>query len=219
MDIADMADGFGYLAAVLVIASSSMRTMVPLRVLSIASNLVFIVYGLAAGLLPILFVHGVLLSINSIRLFQLQRLVRSVKAATRSDLALDGLLPFMTPRRFEQGEILFRKNDPAPEMFYVLSGEIRLQEIGRIIGAGTVLGEISMFSPDRARTATAVCATAGELLAMSEDKVKQLYFQNPRFGFHLVQLITARLIENCARLEALPARMPELDGPRARAAA
>jgi CRP/FNR family transcriptional regulator, cyclic AMP receptor protein len=217
--IMELAETFGYLATVLAVAASCMRTMAPLRILSIASNLTFLAYGVAAGLLPILAVHSILLSMNSIRLFQLQRLVRSVKEAARGDLALDSLLPFMTTRRFAQGEILFRKNDPAHEMFYVLSGEIHLRELDRTIGAGSVLGEISMFSPDRARTATAVCASDGELLAMSEDQVKHLYFQNPRFGFHLVHLITARLIENCASLEALPGRWPEVEGLRATDAA
>jgi CRP-like cAMP-binding protein len=79
-----------------------------------------------------------------------------------------------------------------------------MEPSNRTIGAGTVLGEVSMFSPDRRRTATAICASDGELLVMSEDKVRQLYFQNPKFGFYLVQLITARLLENCARIETLP---------------
>ena len=74
-----------------------------------------------------------------------------------------------------------------------------------------------MFSPDRARTTTAICATDGELLALTADQVRQLYVQNPQFGFHLVQLITRRLLENCATTEALPGRMP--DGQRAKAAA
>jgi CRP/FNR family transcriptional regulator, cyclic AMP receptor protein len=215
----EMADAFGYAASLLVIASSSMRTMAPLRVLSISSNLAFIVYGLAAGLLPILFVHSVLLSINSVRLLQLHRLVRSVKNAARGDLALDGLLPLMTRRRFAQGETLFRKHDPAREMFYVLAGDIRLPEVGKTIGAGGVLGEISMFSPDRKRTATAVCASDGELLALSEDQVRRLYFQDPRFGFHLVQLITKRLVENCTSMEATFGRRPDVERRPARAAA
>ena len=53
----------------------------------------------------------------------------------------------MTRRKVGRGEILFRKDEPAPEMFYVLAGEIRLKEVGRTIGSGAVLGEIGMFSP------------------------------------------------------------------------
>jgi hypothetical protein len=150
--IMEGAEALGYVAAALVVASSSMRMMVPLRVLAIASNLTFVAYGLAAGLLPIILVHSILASINSFRLWQLLRLVRSVARAARADLALDGLLPFMTARRFRAGETLFRKSDPASEMFYVLSGEIRLPEVDRTIGAGSVLGEISMFSTHRDRS-------------------------------------------------------------------
>jgi len=31
--------------------------------------------------------------------------------------------------------------------------------------------------------------------------VKQLYFQNPKFGFYFLQLTSRRLFENVARLE------------------
>jgi hypothetical protein len=54
---------------------------------------------------------------------------------------------------------------------------------------------------------------------MSEDKVRQLYFQHPMLGFHLAQLITGRLLENCASLEALPGRSPDVKRLRAREAA
>jgi hypothetical protein len=69
------------------------------------------------------------------------------------------------------------------------------------------------------RAATAGCATDGGLLAMTEDQVGRLYFQDPSFGFHLVQLITRRLLENCATTEALPGRWPETERPHAKAAA
>jgi CRP-like cAMP-binding protein len=86
------------------------------------------------------------------------------------------------------------------------------------LGAGAVLGEIGMFSPDKKRTATAICATDGELLAMTADQARALYFQNPKFGFHLVQLITRRLLENCASLEAVPGRWPDAERLPAKAA-
>ena len=54
---------------------------------------------------------------------------------------------------------------------------------------------------------------------MSADQVRPLYFRNPRFGFRLAQVSTRRLVENCARIEALPGRWPEADGLRAKAAA
>jgi CRP/FNR family transcriptional regulator, cyclic AMP receptor protein len=215
----ELADALGYLGMVLLVASSSMRTMTPLRVLSIASNLTFIGYSLVEGLLPLFILCSLLLTINSIRLLQMQRFARSVEKAVHGDLALTGLLPFMTTRKVERGEILFRKHEVAREMFYLVSGEIRLQELGRTVEAGAVLGEIGMFSPDWRRTATAICATDGEVLEMTAAQVRRLYFQEPRFGFLLVQLLTRRLIENCTSLEALPRRRPEPERLHARPAA
>jgi hypothetical protein len=215
----DLAEGLGYLASGLVVGTFCMKTMMPLRIVAIGSNFAFIAYSLAEGLVPILVLHSILLPLNALRLVQMQRLLRKMREAAQGDLALEGLLPFMTRRKVKRGAILFRKGELAHDMFYVLSGDVRLPEIGRTIGAGAVLGEVSMFSPDRARTATAVCATDGELLVMSEDKVRQLYFQNPKFGFHLVQLITRRLLENCATTEALPGRWPDEECRHAKAAA
>jgi hypothetical protein len=215
----DVAEGLGYLASGLVVGTFCMKTMQPLRIVAIGSNFAFIAYGLAEGLMPILILHTILLPLNVLRLVQMQRLLRRMQEAAQGDLTLEGLLPFMTRRKVACGEVLFCKDEEAREIFYVLTGEIRLHEIGRTIGAGTVLGEISMFAPDRRRTATAVCASDGELLAMTEDQVRRLYFQNPKFGFHLVQLITARLLENCASVEALPSRWPGAERLRVRESA
>ena len=48
---------FGYAAAVLVFVTFWMKTMVPLRVLGIGSNIFFIVYGYLASAYPPLFLH------------------------------------------------------------------------------------------------------------------------------------------------------------------
>lgn len=176
----------GYLASGLVFLTFCMKTMIPLRITAICSNAAFISYSLAAGLPPILLLHSILLPLNVLRLYQMHQLLEKVHHAAEGDLALDGLLPFMTRRKFKRDEVLFRKGDTAHEMFYVVSGRVRIDEVGKSMTAGAVLGEISMFSPSKQRTATAVCETDRELLVMSDDKVMQLYYQNPRFGFNLV---------------------------------
>jgi hypothetical protein len=61
-------DGLGYVAAILVLATFCAKSMVPLRVLAIASNLAFIAYGYCAGLWPILALHTVMLPLNLLRL-------------------------------------------------------------------------------------------------------------------------------------------------------
>ena len=39
------------------------------------------------------------------------------------------------------------------------------------------------------------------------DKVQELYFQNPTFGFYFLRLTTERLLQNITRLESMPCRL------------
>jgi CRP-like cAMP-binding protein/multidrug efflux pump subunit AcrA (membrane-fusion protein) len=196
-----MLEFVGYVAAGLVFATFYMKTMIPLRVVGISSNVTFLLYSWVAGVMPLFVLHAALLPLNIWRLMQIRALVREVRKVAVGDLPLESLLPFMSPRRAEAGEVLFRRGDAAGEMFHLLSGAVRLEELGKTLGPGAMLGEISMFAPRRERTATAVCDTDVELLSITADKVMQLYYQNPRFGFHVIRLITGRLIENLRRGE------------------
>jgi multidrug resistance efflux pump len=191
-----MVEFVGYVAAGLVFATFCMKTMIPLRLVGITSNVAFLVYAWLAGVVPLFVLHSALLPLNTWRLMQIRALLREVRGVAVGDLPLESLLPFMSPRRAAAGEVLFRRGDAAGEMFHLLSGAVRLEELGKTLGPGAMLGEISMFAPRRERTATAVCDTDVELLSITADKVMQLYYQNPRFGFHVVRLITGRLIEN-----------------------
>jgi len=67
----------GYLASLLVLATFSMRDMVSLRVVAIASNIAFIAYGALAEISPVLLLHVVLLPVNMLRLAE------SVRSALR----------------------------------------------------------------------------------------------------------------------------------------
>jgi hypothetical protein len=60
----------GYAAAGLVLATFSARSIVTLRVLAIASNLLFIAYAAGVHLPPVLILHALLLPINLLRLGQ-----------------------------------------------------------------------------------------------------------------------------------------------------
>lgn len=186
----------GYLASGLVFTSFCMKTMIPLRLMAIGSNLAFMAYGLALELHPIFALHAVLLPMNVWRLTELRRMIQQARAAADSDLSLDWLLPYMTRRRFRKGEVLFHRGEQATEMYYIVDGVIGLQELGLTVGPRQLLGEIGMFSPSKARLASAVCESDGELLAISEQKVGELYFQNREFGFYMIRLITQRLIED-----------------------
>lgn len=69
-----IAEIFGYAASALVFAAFYMDRMVPLRLVAIASNIAFIAYAWLDGLMPVLLLHGALLPLNALRLYELQRL-------------------------------------------------------------------------------------------------------------------------------------------------
>ena len=145
--------------------------------------------------------HIVLLPLNVVRLREMLQLIDKVKAASQGDLNMEWLIPFMTARTVKHGEVLFRKGDLSEAMFYTVTGRYRLNEIGQDVGPGQVIGEIGLIAPDNKRTLTFECIEDGELLTISYSQVKQLYFQNPVFGFYFLQLISQRLFKDIERLQ------------------
>ena len=211
----DLATAVGICAATLVFLTFATKTMVPLRILGMASNVFFIAYGYLQPALPILILHGVLLPLNGLRLHQMLRLTRQVAAAGRSDLNLDWLTPYGSRRRLAEGEVLFCKGDPADRMAIVLRGHFRVAELGVDLGPGQVVGELGLLAPEGARTRTVECTAAGEILEISYDQVRQLYFQNPAFGFAFLELTARRLFDTIARQEAAAAvRAADPGAPR-----
>lgn len=194
-------DILGYTGAALMIVMLAMRTMIPLRTVGIFNNILSALYGLLAGVYPMLIQHAILLPINGWRLFQMLRLTRQVKAANLGDLNMEWLKPFSSTRDAQAGDILFRKGDTAKDMYFIAAGRFLLVEMGIEIEAGHVVGELALVAPDRARTQTLQCIEAGEVIVISYDQILQIYYQNPEFGFYFLQLISRRLFENIARLE------------------
>jgi CRP/FNR family transcriptional regulator, cyclic AMP receptor protein len=191
----------GYFAALLVFMTFYMKTMIPLRIVGICSNCAFIAYGYLGGLYPVLILHLILLPLNGLRLREMLRLTKQVRKAASTDLNMDWLKPFTSTRRTARGDTLFRKGDFAGALYFVVSGRYRLPELAIDFLPGQVVGELGLWAPDRLRTQTLECTESGELLEISYEQVKQLYYQNPDFGFYFVQLSTRRLFENIARLE------------------
>lgn len=191
----------GYLAALLVFLTFYMKTMIPLRVVGICSNCAFIAYGYLGGLYPVLILHLILLPLNAWRLREMLRLTKQVREAAQADLKMDWLRPFTSSRRISAGDILFRKGDAASAMYFIVSGRCRLTELGIDILPGQVVGELALLAPDQSRTQTLECTENGELLQITYEQVRQLYYQNPQFGFYFIRLIAQRLFQNIARLE------------------
>jgi|SRR5689334_8699296 len=63
-------DAVGFLASGLVITAFCMKDIVQLRIAALASNIAFLTYGIALGLIPVWLLHLVLLPVNLGRLWQ-----------------------------------------------------------------------------------------------------------------------------------------------------
>ena len=188
-------------ASVFVVATTTMRTMIPLRVFGMLTNLVLIATAIPARNYPVILVQLVVLGLNSYRLHQMLQLVRDVKRSVSSNLSMEWLKPFMAERKCAAGEVLFYKDEKADSMYYIVSGRYRLVESGIELPVGAIVGEFGMLSPSNVRTQTLECIEGGTILSVTYDQVEQLYVQNPAFGFYFLKLVSARLFENIDRLE------------------
>ena len=190
------------LSIVLTVAGSFVRTMLPLRWLAVASNAGSLVYGALTPSVATFVLELVLLPINVYRAMQMRRLTHQVtKAATSGDTSGVWLKPYMKPRKFKKGEILFNKGDLADNLYFLASGRIEWVEIGEFLEPGRIFGEIAFFSPHKRRTLSGRCAEDCVVMSLDESTLKQLYFQNPQFGFELIGLVAARLNADLGRME------------------
>lgn len=189
-------EGIGYLGTVLTITASAMTTMIPLRIIALAASVAVITYGGLIGSWPVILTEAIQIPFNAFRLWQMVRLVRQVEVAADGDLSLEWLRPFGSSVRFAAGQAVFREGDEAGEMYYVESGVFRIPEHGIEVRAGSVVGELGLLSPGNRRTASLTCIEAGQALRLSYSDVKQLYYQNPEFGFYFLKLTSERLFQS-----------------------
>ncbi len=205
MDTSHLAEHIGTVggmaASFFVVATYTMRTMIPLRVFGMLANVMLMITALPLHNFLQFGLHAGLFCLNGYRLRQMLLLVRDVKKSVNSDLSMDWLKPFMTKRKCKVGEMLFYKDEKAETMFYIVSGRYRLVESGIELPVGAIVGELGMLSPYNERTQSLECIESGTVLSVSYRQVEELYVQNPEFGFYFLRLASARLFQNINRLE------------------
>jgi len=189
--------------AVFFVATLLTRTMVPLRVSNMVGCAFFAGFGVLSGDIKTLLLYLLLLPINGLRLHQMLNLVKKARNAAKGDMSIEWLKPFMTERKYRKGDVLFKKEDAAHEMFLTVTGEFLVSEIGVVLPPGRLMGELGFLSPNNRRTATVECTEDGHVLTITYDKLLEIYFQDPQFGYYFLVLTSQRLLENIARLEAV----------------
>src|SRR5208282_6380680 len=109
--------------AIFFVATLLTRTMVPLRISNMISNVFFMAFGALASDVRTFLLYLLLLPINAIRLRQMLTLVRKARNAAQGETSMEWLKPFMTQRKYRQGDVLCKKGDAANEMFLTVSGK------------------------------------------------------------------------------------------------
>lgn len=200
----------GYFGALLIVASFLTRTMIPLRALSAGSNLCLAFYAYADAQYPMLALNAALLPLNMLRLAQMLKLVRRVRAASGGDRAMGWLKPYMRRKHCRRGQRLIAKGEVADRLYYIASGAFQIPDLGIRLLPGEFVGELGLLSPKRLRTQTVECVDEGDVLSIGYDQVHELFFQNPDFGFYFMQLAAGRLFDTLGALERqLGKRMTE----------
>ena len=195
------ANMFALVGAIFFVATLLMQTMVPLRVANMAGCAFFATAGALSGNVANFLLYLLLLPINAVRLRQMLKLVKKARNATQGDMSVEWLKPFMTERRYRRGDILFRKGDAAAEMLLTVTGKFLVKEIGVEHPPGRIIGELGFLTPNNRRTMTIECIEDGQVLTITYERLLEIYFQSPQFGYYFLVLTSQRLLENNQRLQ------------------
>ncbi|WP_027568465.1 Crp/Fnr family transcriptional regulator [Bradyrhizobium sp. URHA0013] len=201
-----LANMFAVVGAIFLVATLLMHTIVPLRVANMLGCMFFVAYGALSGNVGAFILYLLLLPINAIRIRQILNLIKRARIATEGDTSLELLKPFMTERKYRRGDKLFKKNDAASEMFLTVTGTFLVKEIGVELPPGRLMGELGFLTPNQRRTATVECIEDGQVMTITYEKLLEIFFQNPQFGYYCLVLTSQRLLENISRLEGIIAQ-------------
>jgi Cyclic nucleotide-binding domain len=201
-----LANMFALVGAIFFVATLVTQTMVPLRVANMIGCAFFAGFGALTGTVTTFLLYLLMVPINAYRLRQMLNLVKMARGATQGDTSMEWLKPFMSERKYRKGDVLFKKDDVAKEMFLTVTGKFLVTEIKVELPPGRLMGELGFLSPDNKRTATVECLEDGHVLTITYEKLLEIYFQNPQFGYYFLVLTSQRLLENIARLEGIIAQ-------------
>ncbi len=174
-----LANMFALVGAIFFVATLLTQTMVPLRVANMIGCAFFAVFGALTGAITTFLLYLLMVPINAYRLRQMLVLIKKARSATQGDTSLEWL---------------------------TVTGKFLVKEISVELPPGQLMGEFGFLTPDNRRTATIECIEDGHVLTIAYEKLLEIYFQNPQFGYYFLILTSQRLLENIARLEGIVAQ-------------
>ncbi|MBE0698313.1 MAG: SpoIIE family protein phosphatase [Anaerolineaceae bacterium] len=116
---------------------------------------------------------------------------------------LDLILSISTVRDIPADSVIFREGDESDRVLVILQGEIDIvkyfgTEVERLVntlGEGDFLGELSIVSNERRRTASAVTQSGAQVLEIPVPQFDLLIRQNAELAYELMKVMVRRLRE------------------------
>ena len=110
----------------------------------------------------------------------------------------------MQPCQFAPGELVLREGDACNEFYIVVQGEVDIikaldtpdERLLAVRPAGTMVGELSLFSPGGRHTASVRAHGPLGMLVMTRADFDSLLARQPRLAYGVVQTLSLRLIES-----------------------
>src|SRR6056297_1515310 len=190
----------GWLAVVLKVVTFAVNSMIPLRLLAMASSVCFIIYSALFQIWPLLVIEVILLSINAYRLYELIALRRLVTHMTdESEPDFSAAMAYGKKRVIPAGNVIFKKGDPVDSLYYLAEGRVEIEDQNVSVAAGKIFGEMAFFNKSAARSATVRCSEDTVVYELDEKHFTRLQYEDPEFAMAVMRLVTKRLVANAAQ--------------------
>ncbi len=197
-----MIEAIGWLAALLKVATFSMNSMIPLRILAMASSVFFIIYAGVLQIWPLLAIELILVSVNAYRLYEVIALRRLVTDMTdESEPDFSAAMAYGKKRVIPAGDVLFEKGDPVDSLYYLAEGRVEVEGQNVTVGAGKIFGEMAFFNSSAMRMATVRCLEDTVVYELNEKRFTRLQYEDPKFAMAVMRLVTKRLVANAAHMQ------------------
>ena len=96
---------------------------------------------------------------------------------------------------FKAGDVIFRRGDPAHELYIVQSGEVEIRLGNRVLETlpqYSIFGEMALID-SAPRSATAIACSDAKLVPVSEKQFLFLISNTPYFALNVMRVMARRL--------------------------
>lgn len=164
----------GFCGAGLSLSAWAMKRTLYMRMLSLASSLCLVTYGIAVEAWPVIVTNGGLLPLNAFRLWQLLTVLKAARGAVEDPA---WLVPHSRVLTIADGEPLVSAGEPARRLVLILSGAAAAAEAR--LGPGDFAGDGRPFQPDLTESRTVLACGEARVAVVRLPPLEDYALQDP----------------------------------------